>query len=68
MLKGNLLEKFVPILLVLTVALAFLVGLLWQKVSLLEKGGTSGTQQAVGDTNVPTDVNGKLSDEQAKAV
>jgi protein-disulfide isomerase len=37
-LKSGLLEKFVPILLVVSVALAFAVGVLWQKVSNLESG------------------------------
>lgn len=44
--KGAL-EKVTPLLLVLVVALAFVVGVLWQKVSVLEKGGVgTGTQQA----------------------
>jgi protein-disulfide isomerase len=44
--KGSLLEKLVPILLVLSVGLAFLVGVLWQKVSSLEKGGGNVTTTA----------------------
>jgi protein-disulfide isomerase len=39
--KGNTLEKIVPILLILTILLAFVVGVLWQKVSSLENNGTS---------------------------
>jgi hypothetical protein len=35
--KGSPLEKVVPILLILTIFLAFAVGVLWQKVSSLEK-------------------------------
>jgi protein-disulfide isomerase len=38
--KTALFEKLVPILLVLSVGLAFMVGVLWQKVSSLENGGT----------------------------
>jgi len=38
--RPGLLEKIVPILLVLSIGLAFMVGVLWQKVSNLEKGGT----------------------------
>ena len=34
-------ERFVPILVLISVALAFLVGVLWQKVNTLEKGGTT---------------------------
>lgn len=43
-LKGNILEKITPILLVLTILLAFAVGALWQKVASLEKNGASATQ------------------------
>lgn len=68
MLKGNLLEKFVPILLVLTVGLAFLVGVLWSKVSLLEKGGTGGTGQTDSAALAPTEADGKLSDDQANNI
>ena len=46
-LKQSLLEKIIPVLLVLSIGLAFAVGMLWQKVSNLEKGktgsGTTGT-------------------------
>lgn len=38
--KINILEKLAPILVVLSVVLAFVVGVLWQKVSSLEKGGS----------------------------
>ena len=41
--KSSLLEKFVPALLVITVGLAFLVGVLWQKVENIGKGGTTNT-------------------------
>ena len=46
--KSTMFEKFMPILLVVSIGLAFMVGVLWQKVSNLEKGGvtTTGTQQA----------------------
>jgi protein-disulfide isomerase len=54
-LKSSLLEKFVPILVVLTVALSFIVGVLWQKVTSLEKGGvTAGTQVADTTTQAAT--------------
>lgn len=62
--KTNLLDKFVPVLLVLTVALAVLVGVLWQKVSTLEKG-TPTTDTA--EVAVP-DASGKLPEESAKKV
>ncbi len=45
--KSSLFERFVPVLLILTIGLAFVVGVLWQKVSSLEKNGvSSGTQNA----------------------
>ena len=44
--KSGILERIVPVLLVLSIGLAFMVGVLWQKVSNLEKGGVvAGTQQ-----------------------
>ncbi len=63
--KAGLLEKFVPVLLLLTVILAFMVGILWQKVSTIEKGGTTGTTTT--DTNTG-DISGKLTEDQAKKV
>lgn len=47
--KSGIFEKLVPILLVLSIGLAFTVGILWEKVSSLEKGGTgtnTGNNQA----------------------
>lgn len=49
--KGNLTENLVPILLLASVALSFVVGVLWQRVSSLEKGG-GGT--VAGTTNTGT--------------
>lgn len=63
--KEGLLEKFVPVLLVLTVALAFTVGILWNKVSTIQKGGVKTT---VSDSAVKPEVNGKLSGDQIKNV
>lgn len=76
MTKKDLLERFVPILLVVSVALAFIVGMLWQKVSYLEKGGVqvAGTQaqgqtaQQAAQPAVAPNPNDKLSEEQAKKV
>ncbi len=64
--RGGFLEKFVPVLLVVTVALAFAVGLLWQKVMTLEKGVTVSNQP--GSQAAAPSVNGKLSSDQAKKV
>lgn len=64
-LRGPLLEKFVPILLVITVVLAFLVGVLWQKVSLLE--GEKASDTAL-DPSGQGGANGKLAEEQARKV
>jgi protein-disulfide isomerase len=46
--RPGLLERIVPVLLLLSIGLAFMVGVLWTKVSNLEKGGvtaTNGQQQ-----------------------
>lgn len=40
-LKGNKLDRFTPILLVASIGLAFVVGILWQKVQILEGSGTT---------------------------
>ena len=54
--KSSIFEKLVPALLVITVGLAFLVGVLWQKVENLNKGGTATTtttgQQAAAKPKV----------------
>ncbi|HJY98256.1 MAG TPA: DsbA family protein [Patescibacteria group bacterium] len=49
--RPSIMERVAPILVVLSIGLAFMTGVLWQKVSNLEKGGgggttTAGTQQA----------------------
>lgn len=69
--KASLFERFVPMLLVVTVGLAFLVGMLWQKVNNLEGGGTSEKAKvanAPAGNNVPVEVNGKLTEDQAEKV
>ena len=52
--KSSLFERFVPVLLLLTIVLAFVVGVLWQKVSLIEKGGTTTTTTGVKAPVAPT--------------
>lgn len=44
--KSNLLERLVPVLLLASILLAFAVGVLWQKVNNLEKGGGVATGAA----------------------
>lgn len=69
-LPAGLLERLVPVLLIASIVLAFVVGVLWQKVSQLEGGGvrttgtaTTGTaQQPQGPTQ------GKLSEEQVAKI
>lgn len=70
--KGELLEKLVPILLVVSIVLAFAVGILWERVSDIEGGGATGiagdTSQPAGDAQAPPDAGpqlGKLPEEQA---
>lgn len=63
------LEKLTPILFGLVIIMAFLVGILWQKVSGLESGGSSsrstGTAaQPAGQPAAPS--NGKLTDSEAE--
>jgi protein-disulfide isomerase len=74
---ATLVEKLIPVLMLASIGLAFLVGVLWQKVQTLESGGSvksAGTQVAGADTNpqapsagLPNTVT-KLSDDQAKKV
>lgn len=74
--KG-LIERFVPSLLVVTVGLAFLVGVLWEKVKNLEGGGIKPKTVANDNSgNQPEDAGsidslpgeGKLSESQARKV
>lgn len=51
--KTPLFEKLVPILLVLSIVLAFFVGVLWQKVSSLEKGGGTATTTTANNAAAP---------------
>lgn len=44
--RPSIMERVIPVLLVLSIGLAFMVGVLWQKVSSLEKGGTVPTTGA----------------------
>lgn len=55
--SGGVLEKLVPILLLVSIGMAFAVGVLWQKVQGLEKGktgSTTTTTNTAGDTTVTT--------------
>lgn len=53
--KTSIFERLVPILVVLSIGLAFMVGVLWQKVSNLEKGG------AVAGTTTTTQTNNQAA-------
>ncbi len=71
--KDGLLEKLVPILLLASIILAFVVGILWQKVSQLEGGGAkvSGTTTGTDTGSVPTNpglAQGKLTEDQVKKI
>ena len=59
-------EKFVPVIVLLIVVLAFAVGFLWQKVSGIEK--IVNPKVAGQPTQAPADPTGKLSKEDAKKV
>lgn len=54
--KSSLFEKFVPALLVITVGLAFLVGVLWQKVENIGKGTTTTTTDTAQKAPEPVKV------------
>jgi protein-disulfide isomerase len=63
--KG-LFERLSPILLVVVVAMAFLVGNLWQKVTNLEKGKVSGTSTAQTAAPAPQPTQVAVSPSQIK--
>ena len=69
---GNLLEKLVPVLLLASIALAFTVGILWQKVSNLEgKGQVAGAVNPTVNNNQPSaqgPSQGKLTSDQVKKI
>ena len=68
--EKGLFERFLPILIVGSIALAFVVGILWQKVSNLEKGGkTAGIAATPPPANQPQQPTfGKLAEDKAKLV
>lgn len=49
-------ERFVPMLLLVSVGLAFMVGVLWQRVTSLEKGGVATTTTTAGQQAAPPPV------------
>lgn len=72
--KSISLEKFTPVLVLVSIVLAFAVGVLWQKVESLEGGGRGNTTTGsaagnAGDTAQAPQAApgvGRISDEQAK--
>jgi protein-disulfide isomerase len=72
--RSGMFERLAPALLILSVVLAFFVGVLWQKVSSLEKSSTSTDviaekAQAGNDAPAPNPApNGLLTEEQVKAI
>ncbi len=67
---SNLLEKLVPVLLLASIILSFVVGMLWQKVAALQKGGVNSNAVAAPSVanNQPTNPSGKLTEDQAKKI
>ena len=66
--SSSTLERLVPVLLVLSIGLAFAVGMLWQKVSSIEKdeAQVAGVAQPQGDAGEPKGpTQGLLSEAQA---
>lgn len=71
MLKKGILDKFdkfVPIILVLTVVLAFVVGVLWQKVATVEKNIKGANTQTAGNTQPQTPSKPSVSLDKIKAL
>ena len=64
--KDDFLGKLTPILLVVTIILAFAIGILWQKVSTLEGEKVANNAQPTNVGQPPTD--GKLTEDQAKNI
>lgn len=54
--KSSIFERLVPAILVITIGLAFMVGVLWQKVENLGKGGTTTTTQEQAAAPAPKKV------------
>lgn len=67
--KNSMFEKLVPVLLIASIGLAFAVGVLWQKVNVMQGGGTVNQQVPSGNAAQPAAApNGKLTQEQVKNV
>jgi protein-disulfide isomerase len=66
--KIKLLEKFTPVLFLAVIILAGVVGALWMKVSMMEKGKASPAEQDQAAVTPPPDTSGKLSEDQAQKV
>ena len=57
----NPLGKLTPILVIVSIGLAFFVGVLWQKVQILEKGGTNPQKTTAEAEEAPAQVKVSLS-------
>lgn len=64
--RSSVFEKIAPILIFLSIGLAFAVGVLWQKVKALEGGSSVKPQGAQVVDSIPAE--GKLSESQAKKI
>jgi protein-disulfide isomerase len=66
----SVLERLTPVLLIASIFLAFAVGVLWQKVQNLEKGGsgTAALNNQGAAPSAPTDPSGKLTEDQLKTL
>lgn len=64
--RMSLVERFVPVLLLAVVGLAFGFGVLWQKVDNLQKGSTAGTQTTAGTAQQQQEV--QVTQDQIKAL
>lgn len=65
----NPVENFFPVLVLVSIGLAFFAGVLWERVNVGRTGGTnSAANQVAGDAAPAEPASGKLSDEQAQRV
>lgn len=64
--KSSSQEKFMPFMVILIAVLSFAVGILWQKVTDLEKNGVGGNNNVAQAPSQPTGpTTGKLTEDQA---
>jgi len=64
---GGMTDKLMPVLVIVSIVLAFAVGFMWQKIANLEKGGVANLG-ALPAQQPPAPSNGKLSSDQVGTI